>query len=70
MSFEHLTNSFSFYSYANLTIGEQYPHEPDGYELEKLIAKVKKKKKSLLRISHFYLLEYTLTFVLCDVSLA
>lgn len=47
MSFEHLTNSFSFYSYANLTIGEQYPHEADGYELEKLIAKVKKKKKSL-----------------------
>lgn len=69
MSFEHLTNSFSFYSYANLTIGEQYPHEADGYELEKLIAKVKK-KKSLLSISHFYLLEFTLTFVLYDVSLA
>ncbi|POI24001.1 hypothetical protein CIB84_012251 [Bambusicola thoracicus] len=27
------------YGYANLTIGEQYAHEADGYELEKIIAK-------------------------------
>ncbi|XP_075356332.1 cilia-and flagella-associated protein 96 isoform X2 [Mycteria americana] len=25
--------------YANLTIGEQYPHEPDGYEVERINAK-------------------------------
>ncbi|NXS95718.1 CD047 protein, partial [Jacana jacana] len=27
------------YGYANLTIGEQYPHQPDGYEVERLNAK-------------------------------
>uniref|UniRef100_A0A8C9LG44 Cilia-and flagella-associated protein 96 n=1 Tax=Pavo cristatus TaxID=9049 RepID=A0A8C9LG44_PAVCR len=41
------------YGYANLTIGEQYPHEADGYELEKIIAKVKK-IKSLLCINHWH----------------
>ncbi|KAM6075624.1 cilia-and flagella-associated protein 96-like [Chlamydotis macqueenii] len=29
----------SAYGYANLTIGERYPHEPDGYELERINAK-------------------------------
>ncbi|NXP08517.1 CD047 protein, partial [Thinocorus orbignyianus] len=27
------------YGYANLTIGEQYPHQADGYELERINAK-------------------------------
>ncbi|XP_069710986.1 cilia-and flagella-associated protein 96 [Phaenicophaeus curvirostris] len=27
------------YGYANLTIGEQYPHEPDEYDRERIIAK-------------------------------
>ncbi|XP_064305670.1 cilia-and flagella-associated protein 96 isoform X1 [Phalacrocorax carbo] len=27
------------YGYANLTIGEQFPHEPDGYEVERINAK-------------------------------
>jgi len=41
LRFEHLSNSFWFYSYANVTIGEQYPHEADGYEVERINAKVK-----------------------------
>lgn len=41
LSFKHLSNSFCFYSYPNLTIGEQYPHAADGYEVERINAKVK-----------------------------
>eukprot|EP00076_Gallus_gallus_P040613 XP_025006151.1 UPF0602 protein C4orf47 homolog isoform X2 [Gallus gallus] len=49
--------------YANLTIGEQYAHEADGYELEKIIAKkAREEHKRLVKggpfKSNIYPLEY------------
>ncbi|XP_040555847.1 UPF0602 protein C4orf47 homolog isoform X2 [Gallus gallus] len=51
------------YGYANLTIGEQYAHEADGYELEKIIAKkAREEHKRLVKggpfKSNIYPLEY------------
>ncbi|KFP77380.1 UPF0602 protein C4orf47, partial [Apaloderma vittatum] len=38
------------YGYANLTIGEQYPHEPDGYKAKRKKAKkARKKHKQVMR---------------------
>ncbi|NXC45562.1 CD047 protein, partial [Penelope pileata] len=53
----------SGYGYANITIGEQYPHEADGYEIEKLIAKkAREEHKRLVKGGPFrtnlYPLEY------------
>ncbi|KAM6429101.1 cilia-and flagella-associated protein 96 [Rhynochetos jubatus] len=44
------------YGYAKLTIGEQYLHEPDGYELERINAKkAQEKHKQLLKGGPFKL---------------
>ncbi|KFO99400.1 UPF0602 protein C4orf47 [Calypte anna] len=44
------------YGYANLTIGEQYPHKPDGYDLERINAKkARELHKQLLKGGPFKL---------------
>ncbi|NXU55568.1 CD047 protein, partial [Turnix velox] len=44
------------YGYANLTIGEQYPHEADGYEVERINAKkAREEHKRLLKGGPFRL---------------
>ncbi|XP_009890070.1 PREDICTED: UPF0602 protein C4orf47 homolog [Charadrius vociferus] len=44
------------YGYANLTIGEQFPHEPDGYEVERINAKkAQEEHKRLLKGGPFKL---------------
>ncbi|NXP48187.1 CD047 protein, partial [Heliornis fulica] len=47
------------YGYANLTIGVQYPHEPDGYEAERINAKkMREEHKRLVKGGPFKLNMY------------
>ncbi|KAM6261201.1 cilia-and flagella-associated protein 96 isoform 1-T2 [Porphyrio hochstetteri] len=51
------------YGYANLTIGAQYPHEADGYELERINAKkMREEHKRLVKGGPFRLNMYPMEY--------
>ncbi|NXX18163.1 CD047 protein, partial [Podargus strigoides] len=53
----------SGYGYVNVTIGEQYPHEPDGYEVERINArKALEEHKRLVKGGPFKLNLYPLEY--------